>query len=803
MRFRSLFPSVFLSALLLGAALLCTACDGDSPVDSAPVPDTAAAAETTAPGILLCGEGAPEYTILRGDNARQEETAAAVFLRKYLNKCGVKASITTDWEKNPVSEYEIVVGDTLRTAEFVETDARSLGEEGFFIAAVGNRIFLRGGSTASTMDAVEYFLTEFFGYAGDPETAAEAGTVTVAADYYYQHKQSFPITGVSVAGRPLGEFRIGWTEKIGDYNGRRYANSVRDQLYKISGIYLENAPDGWDGPTLLFSDIASEGDFTVTAEKDRLILATSVAGGMELGWNRFFTDTFRNAEGEIDMNEGTVFQSRLLTDAIRYTDFGAVGDGVTDDFDAIIAAHDFANKNQLPVKADWGMTFRIGPGERTAVIETDTDWTGANIIIDDRDVTSSNGSRSYVFHVKSALPSYSIADKLPAAFSRDTEKFDFTLETDCFVTLTEAGTLRYIREGSNANDGAATQEVTIIYEDGTVDRDNALIWDYTSITSATAYPIDEKTLTITGGTVITKAALTDDHSSYFRRGIRITRSNVKVIGMTHLVQGEEEQPRTPYWGFITTEDCANITVENCVFTGRRKTTMGTYDITPTRTANLTFLNCSQTNDINDSSLWGVMGSNYCKNITLDGCEFSRFDAHAGVRNVTIKNSTLGHQCLNAIGFGTLYIENSTLCGSTFINLRSDYGSTWEGDVIIKNCTWKPKNGAKISGYVNLIGGGYNGFHDFGYPCYMPKSVTIDGLKIADATCSSSFKGIYLLGNIVSAWKDEAFEKRMHDEGYPYTVTETVTISGYESEQGKPYKLSANSYMYRNTNLIEH
>ena len=170
--------------------------------------------------------------------------------------------------------------------------------------------------------------------------------------------------------------------------------------------------------------------------------------------------------------------------------------------------------------------------------------------------------------------------------------------------------------------------------------------------------------------------------------------------------------------------------------------------------------------------------------------------------MTIRNSTLGHQCLNAIGFGTLYIENSTLCGSTFINLRSDYGSTWEGDVIIKNCTWRPKNGKKISGYVNLIGGSYSGFHDFGYECYMPRTVTIDGLKIEDSTSSSGFKGIYLFGNIVSSWKDEAFEKKMNEEGYPYIVTESVTISGYESEQGKPYKLSANPYMYRNTTLIE-
>jgi len=809
-----------LSAFLLGAVLLFSACKSEPSVQppvSVSTPDSESkvtepllneggtpALESTSDteadfrNLYLSGEGAPSYVIIRGDNAKDEEIRAAVFLQEYLTKCGLDMSICTDREKNPVSDHEIVVGDTRRTDTYVELDARSLGEEGFFATAVGGRIFLKGGSTASTQDAVEHFLTEFFGYAGDPETASPGGTVTVPGDYFYQKKQSFPITGVTVAGRPLGDFRIAWTENLGNISGQAMASAIRDMLYKTTGIYLGNASEDWTGPVLLLSGDAAGGDFTVTAEPDRLILATPVPWGMELGWNRFFNDTFRDAEGEIVLKQGTVFESRLL---VLYSEFGAVGDGKTDDFDAIIAAHDFANKNRLPVKADWGKTFRIGPGDRTAVIETNTDWTGANIIIDDREVTYYTGGKRDVFCVKSTLPSCNLILDLPVAFSRDTKKFDIALETDCLVTLKESETLRYIREGANANNGDATQEVIILRRDGTVDADNALLWDYTALSSAIAYPIDEETLTITGGTLITRAALTQDHSRYFHRGIQITRSNVVLTGMTHLVEGEETESRTPYWGFITTNDCADITVENCVFTGRRKTTMGTYEITPTRTANLTFRNCTQTNDINDSSFWGVMGSNYCKNITLDRCEFSRFDAHAGVRNVTIKNSTLGHQCLNAIGFGTLYIENSTLCGSSFINLRSDYGSTWDGDIIIKNCIWRPKNGAKINGYVNLIDGRYNGFHNFGYTCTMPKTITIDGLKIADATCSSSFKGVNILGNIVSAWTNEAFEEKLNREGYPYSVPERVTVSGYESEQGKACRLSANSYMYRNTEFV--
>jgi hypothetical protein len=230
--------------------------------------------------------------------------------------------------------------------------------------------------------------------------------------------------------------------------------------------------------------------------------------------------------------------------------------------------------------------------------------------------------------------------------------------------------------------------------------------------------------------------------------------------------------------------------------------MGTYEITPTRTANLTLVNCTQTNDINDTDYWGVIGSNYCKSFTLEGCSLSRFDAHAGVRNVTIRNCTLGHQGLNAIGFGLLYIENTTVCGNTFINLRSDYGSAWEGDAVIRDCTWLPRGGASLSGYIHLIGGSYSGYHDFGYPCGMPRNITIDGLRVLDGNGSSSYRGVSLLGDIVPAWTGEVYERAVAASGYPYRVPESVTVSGFASEKGKPYVLSTNPYMYRTTALVE-
>ena len=72
--------------------------------------------------------------------------------------------------------------------------------------------------------------------------------------------------------------------------------------------------------------------------------------------------------------------------AITYEAFGAAGDGVQNDMPAIVAAHEEANRLGLVVRAKEGAVYFIAPQAATAVIRTDTDWTGATFRIDDRDL---------------------------------------------------------------------------------------------------------------------------------------------------------------------------------------------------------------------------------------------------------------------------------------------------------------------------------------------------------------------------------------------------------------------------------
>ena len=511
------------------------------------------------------------------------------------------------------------------------------------------------------------------------------------------------------------------------------------------------------------------------------------------------TQVSTNEKGELLVNvapkDVQAFKKRGW---VGYRDFGAIGDGKTDDMDAIAAAHAFANQQNLPVKADQGATYYIGGKERTAVIRTNTDFGTAAFIIDDIDVANRNAS---VFVVSSSLQPFDL--KGVTSLKRNQEKIDATLPGPCLITVTNTNVKRYIRYGLNQNNGAAQTDIFMVDKNGKVDMDAPIIWDFDQITEISALPIDQKPLTITGGQFTTIANQAESKYTYYQRNFAIKRSNVLVDKLEHRVTGEGDHG-APYGGFLSIRDCAYVTVKNTILTGHKTystigaagkpVSMGTYDISPNRALNVSFINCIQTNDINDRTYWGILGSNFCKNMLYDSCVFSRFDAHMGVANATIRNSTLGHMGINAIGSGTFTVENSTIRGGTLINLRSDYGSTWQGEFVIRNCTFVPSSGRSAS--ASLIGGSNSGQHDFGYTTYMPARIIIENLKIDDANHPENYQGPAIFANFNPQMKDESYEEK-----FPYIITKEVVLKNVTTASGKPLRVSDNSFMFRNVKVV--
>jgi hypothetical protein len=295
----------------------------------------------------------------------------------------------------------------------------------------------------------------------------------------------------------------------------------------------------------------------------------------------------------------------------------------------------------------------------------------------------------------------------------------------------------------------------------------------------------------------------DKGYNYWSRNIAISRSNTTVEGLTHHVVGETDVGH-PYSGFLAVSRCANVTLRDCFVTGHKTYTtigaagkpvsMGTYDLSANEVVNFTMIGCRMDN-ICDTTRWGVIGTNFCKNILLENCTLSRMDTHQGVSGTyTIRGCTLGHAGLNAIGRGTLTVEDSILNGRALLSFRSDYGSTWEGTVVIRNSRWIPGCGAAIQPY--LINASNDGQHDFGYPCFMPSKVLIDGLVIDDSHHPKDYHGPYLFTDPDGRTAAAAARP------FPYRLTEEVTIRNLTTTSGRKPRISPDPEFTTRVRVIE-
>lgn len=470
---------------------------------------------------------------------------------------------------------------------------------------------------------------------------------------------------------------------------------------------------------------------------------------------------------------------------VTYEQFGANGDGKTDDMPAIVACHDYANEHGLEVYAKDDATYYIGGKDISAKIMTSTHFGKAKFIIDDIELEN---RRTWCFIASSAYEKFDIDIR---SLEKNQKHIDFPHEGKVYVRVTNSNRRMFIRKGNNANSGADCSDTFVVDESGNILH--GINWNYDTVTSAYAFRVDDEPIVIEGGifTTVANQHKCEKYDSY-ARGFYVARSNVTFRNITHYIEGEGEFG-APYSGFIAAGECYNTLIENCVFTPHKTykmpskipgalVNMGTYELGFTASLSLTLRGITQTRDILDSTYWGLMGSNYSKNFVIEDCVISRFDAHCGVTNSVIRNCTFGHAGFNLIGFGEMLIENVTIIRhESFINLRADYGCFFDGKVIIRNCTWKP------SGEKYRVFTAYNvGDHDFGYKCMMPE-IIIDGLYIDDSGCTDTRNDVVLFANYDPDFKE--------GKPFPYYSCEKLTANGVKTKSGRPVIVCEDEKLY--------
>ena len=564
------------------------------------------------------------------------------------------------------------------------------------------------------------------------------------------------------------------------------AKAVRDEIYLSTGAYLEITTESTAANLIVIKKV-NDGSFTAKVEGGKLTISYTHENILTAVTESFLDEIIRSKDGLVNLT-GELWKKD--TSIIYYDDYGAVGDGKTDDYAAICRAHEAANEGGQTVMATPGKTYYmksvlVDGTYKSIKIKTNVIWTGASFIIDDSGIkkNSTNNDVS-IFHVAADndRSSFKITNKetlakiLGDGISVGTTKIELPGENienwdgEVMLVLYNSSHKVYRRRSYSGYKGDSMQELIILDKDGNVSEETPVTFDFFKLSQATVYRVDKsRAITITGGKITTIASRAD--TGYITRNLYVTRSYTTIIGLEHYVEGELElynqvdengnvKNGAPYNGFFNIAYCTNVTMQDCVLTGRRYYDTGTYEFSAKMANKVMLVGCTQSNfwvtvdkegnitpadedtpgavtsmssvTVKGKSLkicWGSGGTNYCKNIEYINSTISRFDAHAGVYNGKIIGCTINGMELT--GGGTLLIENTKWfsygtgsVANCILYLRNDYGSSWNGEIKIKNFdayfTTKKENDSYLFYHS------YSNWY-FGHTSVFP-SIEIDDLK---------------------------------------------------------------------------
>ena len=433
----------------------------------------------------------------------------------------------------------------------------------------------------------------------------------------------------------------------------------------------------------------------------------------------------------------------LEPQTVNYQMFGAKGDGVSNDAVQIAAAHRYANSKSIPVINRTG-EFWLKEIEKV-IIQTDVDWGNTIFHIDEK----FNSLKEYRFEVTSKFQPKEII-----LSDKEKEELVHTLKPGVtFLPILEPFKNHFIliadskdRIGFRAGDSYkgqswAREDFFYLEESGKIIGD--ITWTFKDYTKLIAYPIDNNYLNLQGGAFYLSGDSPSSPRGYFKNGISINRSKTVVsdqwVGLEPGVKDTTTiNPRSGFYSFANVYD---VTLQNVRLIpyqyfreDGKNVHSGTYGISMGRVLKSYFKNVTAEGS---SSHWEVFGTNLNKDFRIEDCHLNRVDVHFHCWNLSIINSHIGDRGITVTGGGDLIIDNTTCSGQRFIGFRSDYGSKWDGDIMITNCVLRVSNESKN---IFLLGFSPVNF-DYKYPVSFANSIMIENFVIdfravenRDATC---------------------------------------------------------------------
>lgn len=385
-------------------------------------------------------------------------------------------------------------------------------------------------------------------------------------------------------------------------------------------------------------------------------------------------------------------------------DFNAVGNGIADDSQAFADAFNYAKGKKIKVLTK-GKKYRLRNSQPIDIFN-DVNFNGAELLIDD-----TQGHNQHLFRILHDNPIYQLDDTtlktIKSKFLKSTSRIpELSGLGNAILYIYDNTKKMYIREGGNEDNGDEKFDQVTIDNEGYFT--SQLTWDFDNITLINVQKIDDCFIEVKNGSFISSNDVPLTTASYINKGIFINRSNVVISNISHKVQFEQNGLASRN-GFIFYQSCANIILDKINLQPLKKQSQGTYEIGGSKVVNIKMYNINA-QSFDTSDRWGVMGARYLKNLTIKDTQLSRIDSHSGLHNITIDNCVIGSSGITVVGHGDLILKNSKFFSNNVIDLRSDYGSSWNGNIYINNIYHKPfsNNG------TSLIKGSLKNDWDYGY-----------------------------------------------------------------------------------------